>query len=755
MIELVPNVILDEVTGYGFGGYIYNLNYQRQYGSAASTVKVNFLSEDGNYSITSGDLQTANPITIRVGNFTDEFFPTSYRKNKSPAGKTLEVSYIDRSIILDKKFIGLPNLHGYSGQTGQDFIIPNAVDKRIRIIEAYQQLPSGIGNSTIINLRDRLTVTLPEYEYNLDILLSGLSANGIGINRNGIDTTEFSGYYVNSVAPARDVLGQVCGNLGLGFFWSGTGIVLEDLRSGISASRVDNFISGLDIKYIADKNESVSIEDNFSRVAHSFYSQPGGKYEDTSSYRFTVTWSGVSPDMLGITRNTAVVGVQTVGKENQYFINSAYKKKYLIRNLMGMTTQDFWVYYAALGNSDGILKVTAANVQHLLKAGRFIGQVSADFYCYTIDRSTTFDNADTSVAFMDVCGKYSYALGEAKQKDRYRNATFYSSETLVNTFIPEYTGTSTVESIFGSIPNNIVPAQGKSCTNIKIYGVWIRQHPVSGVWSYDSTGTGDGHLATRQEFKSLMKLINGVQTIREDLSGINLNTQIYGKPFSSSGNSNMSNNNQRICSILKSFKDGCPCAWLSKIWYTAKETVDFQEWVEGPQNTYSVVWNQLQNFKLNGSVTEPCMKMELFSKEITPEDILEYYRFIMPDHPPASTVAFSMTTGELLTGIEDVARLKYNDTFFCKTEPTYSVTVKAHDLDIPVTQDFYSILTSINYSLTNSGPEINYNFNTRIRKLPSQDVFEQRFYTQYLPIIITKMSSPSSTVLLGDGNSEC
>lgn len=101
----------DELSGKIFGGYGYDASVQVNDGNGYSiTIKV--ISKDGKYTITSKDLNATKigSKNITVGTFTFfNFFLISYSIEKEAESSILILTYKDKSIFMDKLYIGLLN----------------------------------------------------------------------------------------------------------------------------------------------------------------------------------------------------------------------------------------------------------------------------------------------------------------------------------------------------------------------------------------------------------------------------------------------------------------------------------------------------------------------------------------------------------------------------------------------------------------------------------------------------------------------
>ena len=113
---------IDQITvgnnpaGRAFGGYIYSANMQVGYQANPSTLILNIISEDGSYNISKDDLKlNDSPTPINIGGLILNFYLLKGNISKSTSGKTLTVTYIDQSTLLDRVYVGLLNEHTRKG----------------------------------------------------------------------------------------------------------------------------------------------------------------------------------------------------------------------------------------------------------------------------------------------------------------------------------------------------------------------------------------------------------------------------------------------------------------------------------------------------------------------------------------------------------------------------------------------------------------------------------------------------------------
>lgn len=271
--------ILINGTNQVYNGYIYNLDYQPSFGQNPSYCTLNLISEDGSYSINQDDLQVLSPDTINIGTgISLQMYPVKYKETLSPAGKILEVRYIDTSIILDKKIVVLNGRQGNDGTANTPINpvpITNATgftgnaSNFVYTNDKFQgscYIPLG---QELFKVGDTINTVLPVV-YTFPQLCDGIAYNGITISSDSFTLIQNSSqYYAQSyIGSLRNVLAQWCNDLGYGFFWEDNQLHFIDLTVPLilDTSQYDNSIKEA-------TSIEVTIEDTVGRVACAFYGQ--------------------------------------------------------------------------------------------------------------------------------------------------------------------------------------------------------------------------------------------------------------------------------------------------------------------------------------------------------------------------------------------------------------------------------------------------------------------------------------------------
>ena len=104
---------VNERSGLIFGGYGYSSDVQANNGDGYS-ISIKVISKNGKYNISSNDLSVRKDgaKNIIVGNFTFyDFYLVTYSIDKEVDNSILTLTYKDKSIFMDKVFIGLFGYH--------------------------------------------------------------------------------------------------------------------------------------------------------------------------------------------------------------------------------------------------------------------------------------------------------------------------------------------------------------------------------------------------------------------------------------------------------------------------------------------------------------------------------------------------------------------------------------------------------------------------------------------------------------------
>ncbi len=289
---------IDQVDIPGFGGYsLYSFDYSPGFADSYGTIDVEFINKTGEYDEESlsdslEDL-TFFPITIKTGNGVTNsfgrFIIISYEIVKNGDFKILKVKFADESIQLNRFLVALRGQVGYDSvalgdmyEKEQDRILSetessdNALFDRViwvgtsdeackeDILDELNQDPcdpcEALVNNDIVNkisCDDYYLNRRRRYNYSFSELLTALNSSGIGLTFS-IEGS-FEDYKFEYLGNAREVLNNICSELGLTFFYkpsSGTSsIKIIDIRAGISINLKNAYSIDNRKKVISDSNK--------------------------------------------------------------------------------------------------------------------------------------------------------------------------------------------------------------------------------------------------------------------------------------------------------------------------------------------------------------------------------------------------------------------------------------------------------------------------------------------------------------------
>lgn len=153
-----------EKAGLVFGGYAYSADVQANDGNGYS-ITIRVISKDGKYIISSKDLSAVKTGSknIVIGNFTFfDFYLISYSIDKQVESSILSLTFKDKSIFMDKVFIGLFN-HDYGDYFDEKGLLntPSGILKLEPTIAAFDyKCTSGFKRAELSRLLNRVQTKL-------------------------------------------------------------------------------------------------------------------------------------------------------------------------------------------------------------------------------------------------------------------------------------------------------------------------------------------------------------------------------------------------------------------------------------------------------------------------------------------------------------------------------------------------------------------------------------------------------------------
>jgi len=294
-IKQLDNVKIDGIN-QAFGGYIYSVQYDANYGEQPSTLRVTVTNETGIFNISPDSLYTiGTPVQIDIGTkITLYMYPMEYIIEESPKGKFLQIDYVDESIVyLDKQIIklksrGVDNEKAYENTIviGFESIINSA------LTNSTSQL---FDSSALLSYYDPLKV--PDVVYSFPQLLEKMRGQNILGGTVTLDKAA-QNYYQSYCGRLREVLSAWCNDLALGFYWENRKLNFVDLNNPANLSAVVTLANNArNTNGVATASTRYSIKDSFTRAIDGQFNKDGELLPDSppSTTNFIMNYLDLSP----------------------------------------------------------------------------------------------------------------------------------------------------------------------------------------------------------------------------------------------------------------------------------------------------------------------------------------------------------------------------------------------------------------------------------------------------------------------------
>ena len=313
-----------------FNGYPYAVEYDIPFTPDPSKLTMHFISEDGTYS-TDSILSAITPYQIQVGTtIVDNFYAISYtEKNSSEEGNTLEVTFWDGSIALDRFWIGRHKVHGTNASAitpvnqvnlsqlpiplvvsvynagevwEEEADAQNFKNGDGQIILGSELHPCDINEDGVFDNKDIPLLLYPDLDpcmlrcagepvnynpllnaclttastkvfetaYMFSDLITAIKAAGINVGT--VPTLSFPQYKSQHTGPLRTVLKDWCTDFGLTFYWENDTLKFADVSKPIQIA-VPNF------SCIESKTHTKTLEGTVRRGSISYYGADGNVVE--------------------------------------------------------------------------------------------------------------------------------------------------------------------------------------------------------------------------------------------------------------------------------------------------------------------------------------------------------------------------------------------------------------------------------------------------------------------------------------------
>jgi len=271
----IEKIYFDDVEGKIGNSYIYNMSFSQGYSSAPSTLQINALSEDGDYStIPSPNFQDVYTVKVGSKNIFRGFI-LSKEIQTNQQNKIANITLVDKSIRLDQYGIGLVNRHGQLPIGPKSISVTtkgvSALGEIVRTEGATftRDLSDGVerfSNVFVIG-REKFTSSpcdIPDVEYNqshFDRALN-LFSSEVGITFNSMPSIITARNYTGTI---REVLNSLCSDSGQSFYYDSASdsIILFNLDGKFIDESIINSLKNDENIVITSFTESESLENTY------------------------------------------------------------------------------------------------------------------------------------------------------------------------------------------------------------------------------------------------------------------------------------------------------------------------------------------------------------------------------------------------------------------------------------------------------------------------------------------------------------
>lgn len=284
-IETIPKIIASN----SGGGIVYSIDFQRSFASDPSKVTYRVVNSSGSYSLPSIE----SDASISFSNFNFNGYIYSYELEESNSGNVLSITLVDKSVILDKKFVTVfrRGLMGFSGSKktksvpvkfdsdDEYYVIQNqngvfkVVKKNFTDGSVTREYYGGSNtNGDIIIVGEEevpdTNCEIPASSYTFAQLKSAVGGSVSGFSSCPISDAVVKKTYEGTL---RSVLNSWCQDFGYSFYWdySSNSLKFFDAKNGVFSIP----LSVSDQK-ITSKKTSRSAEGKYNQVAVDYFAKP-------------------------------------------------------------------------------------------------------------------------------------------------------------------------------------------------------------------------------------------------------------------------------------------------------------------------------------------------------------------------------------------------------------------------------------------------------------------------------------------------
>jgi hypothetical protein len=276
-----------QISGPNYGGTIYGLSLSAGFSKEPSKLTLNIINSNGNYS--PPNVGGIGKTSIRFGSFNFIGIPWSWTINESAGEKTLQVEFIDGSVILDRYYFLLWKRGFFNDQGSQfglrkvfdlsdiEYLVPVFQNGLIRFkvenlgsvtINSTSRRSAGNSGNVLYAGTEEFKdseCTLPGTYYTLDQLKS-VSPVPISFNAP-------NGYRATHEGTLREVISQWCNDTGHDFYWDFSTDSIQYYKSSDGIASLSNIQPSSNSKII-EKSETTTAEGTFAQVGFAYVAYP-------------------------------------------------------------------------------------------------------------------------------------------------------------------------------------------------------------------------------------------------------------------------------------------------------------------------------------------------------------------------------------------------------------------------------------------------------------------------------------------------
>ena len=284
-IETIPKIIASN----SGGGIVYSIDFQRSFASDPSKVTYKVVNSSGSYSLPSIE----SDASISFSNFNFNGYIYSYELEESNSGNVLSITLVDKSVILDKKFVTVfrRGLMGFSGSKktksvpvkfdsdDEYYVIQNqnGVFKVVKknftngsVSREYYGGSTTKGDIIIVGEEEvpDTNCEIPASSYTFAQLKSAVGGSVSGFSSCPISDAVVKKTYEGTL---RSVLNSWCQDFGYSFYWdySSNSLKFFDAKNGVFSIPLS-----VSDKKITSKKTSRSAEGKYNQVAVDYFAKP-------------------------------------------------------------------------------------------------------------------------------------------------------------------------------------------------------------------------------------------------------------------------------------------------------------------------------------------------------------------------------------------------------------------------------------------------------------------------------------------------